>query len=238
MFEAEADGLAALAETGSIRVPQVVCTGVDTASSWLVLEFLALGRGRGDTSAAMGEALARLHGIRQRGFGWQRDNYIGTTPQPNGFANSWPEFYARQRLEYQLDLASGNGLRGESMEVGQRLIENLYGLFTDYQPEASLLHGDLWGGNAAALESGEPVLFDPAVYIGDREADLAMTELFGGFSREFYAAYDGAWPLDVGYAVRKNLYNLYHVLNHYNLFGGGYGSQAASMMRGLLAELI
>ena len=130
-----------------------------------------------------------------------------------------------------------NGYGDDVAELGQRLSARLPDLFDGYTPEASLLHGDLWGGNWGVDVSGEPVLFDPAVYYGDREADLAMTELFGGFSREFYAAYRQAWPLDAGYSTRKKLYNLYHVLNHFNLFGGGYLSQAQGMIDALSSEI-
>ncbi|MDH5594042.1 MAG: fructosamine kinase family protein, partial [Gammaproteobacteria bacterium] len=114
--------------------------------------------------------------------------------------------------------------------------ELLDGFFTDYNPVASLLHGDLWSGNYAFLKTGEPVIFDPATYYGDREADIAMTELFGGFSAEFYAEYNNCYPLDSGYKTRKTLYNLYHILNHMNMFGGGYRGQAESMINSLLAE--
>ena len=125
---------------------------------------------------------------------------------------------------------------GELQEEGDRLLANLGQFFGDYWPEASLLHGDLWGGNWSTDGAGSPVLFDAAVYFGDREADIAMTELFGGFDSTFYAAYRESWPLDSGYEVRRDLYNLYHILNHYNLFGGGYANQALAVTRRLLAE--
>jgi len=146
-------------------------------------------------------------------------------------------FFRERRLRYQLDLAARNGYSGQLQPLADELLERLDGLFTDYQPRPSLLHGDLWGGNWAAAEGGEPVIFDPAVYYGDREADLAMTRLFGGFGPDFYAAYQGAWALDAGAGVRCDLYNLYHVLNHANLFGDGYIPQARAIIRGLLAEL-
>ena len=147
------------------------------------------------------------------------------------------EFYRRERLGFQLALAAQHGYRGQLQALGEQLLALLPAFFSTYRPVASLLHGDLWGGNHAATADGEPVIFDPAVYYGDREADLAMTELFGGFGEGFYRAYRVAWPLDPGYPVRKHLYNLYHVLNHLNLFGGGYATQAERLMRGLLAEV-
>jgi fructosamine-3-kinase len=177
-----------------------------------------------------------MHRVTGRSFGWRRDNTIGSTPQPNTPGNDWIAFWREQRLGFQLRLAERNGLSSALQAKGERLLERLEAFFRGYAPAPSLLHGDLWGGNHGYTVSGEPVVFDPAVYYGDREADLAMTELFGGFGAGFYAAYKEVWPLDSGYAVRKQLYNLYHVLNHANLFGGGYASQAEAMMERLLAE--
>ena len=145
-------------------------------------------------------------------------------------------FLRERRLGFQLDLAAANGYRGRLQARGEQLLERLGQFFSHYRPKPSLLHGDLWGGNHAADAKNQPVIFDPAVYYGDRESDLAMTELFGGFSAEFHAAYRDAYPLDPGYAVRKTLYNLYHVLNHLNLFGAGYKSQAETMVDRLLSE--
>ena len=162
---------------------------------------------------------------------------IGSTPQPNPWTKNWPEFLAKHRLGFQLELAARNGLGNALQKPGEALLVRLADFFQGYQPIPSLLHGDLWGGNTAFTRSGEPVVFDPAVYYGDREADLAMTELFGGFGTRFYSAYREAWPLDAGYPTRKTLYNLYHILNHANLFGGGYLSQAETMIRRLLSEI-
>lgn len=233
MFEAELSGLQELSRANSIRVPEPVCTGVTASDAFLVLEYLPLG-GNG-SAAQLGEQLAELHHHQQQDFGWRRDNTIGSTPQINHRESDWPEFWARHRLEFQLTRAQKKGAGSRVVERGQQLCENLSGFFSSYRPVASLLHGDLWSGNVGYLTSGEPVIFDPAVYYGDREADLAMTELFGGFPRNFYAAYQSAYPLDAGYAVRKTLYNLYHILNHYNLFGGGYINQAESMIDELLS---
>ena len=235
MFAAEARGLRELRDSHSLRVPEPLCWGDDGQSAWLVLEDLALG-GSGDP-AALGHGLARLHRVTQPQFGWVQDNTIGSTPQINTPEPDWVVFWREHRLRFQLDLAARQGHGGRLRARGERLLDEFPRLFAAYRPAASLLHGDLWSGNYAYTRDGEPVIFDPAVYYGDREADLAMTELFGGFGREFYAAYREAYPLDEGYAVRKTLYNLYHVLNHLNLFGGGYLSQAQGMIDRLLSEL-
>jgi protein-ribulosamine 3-kinase len=233
MFAAEAEGLAELDATGAIRVPRPITHGVAGDQAFLVLEWLALdGRGSG---ADLGRRLATLHRTTRSHFGWHRDNTIGSTPQPNPAASDWLAFYGEQRLGHQLRLARRNGASARLISGCERLITGLDAFFPGYRPIPSLLHGDLWGGNYGFAEGG-PVLFDPAVYFGDREADLAMTELFGGFPTNFHAAYREAWPLDPGYATRRILYNLYHVLNHFNLFGGGYASQAQNMIERLLAE--
>ncbi len=234
-FAAEADGLAALAAAGA-RVPAPLCRGQADEHAFLVLEHLEL-RGNGDY-AALGRSLAAVHSVHGEAFGWHRDNYIGRTAQLNRRSPSWSDFWREARLEPQLELARKNGLGRDLVGKGERLAEALPRLLSQHAPAASLLHGDLWSGNAGFLADGAPVLFDPAVYWGDRETDLAMTELFGGFPRAFYSAYAEAGPLAQGYAVRKTLYNLYHVLNHANLFGGGFAAQAERMIERLLAELL
>lgn len=233
MFEAEADGLDEILRTGAIRAPRPICGGVDGGRAFLVLEYLELD-GRGD-AAELGRRLAALHGNRQSRFGWRRDNTIGATPQPNDWLDDWIDFLRQRRLGFQLELARHGGGPSRLIDQGERLLTRLEDFFSGYAPVPSLLHGDLWGGNHG-YAGGEPVLFDPAVYYGDREADLAMTELFSGFPAAFHSAYRDAWPLDAGYATRKNLYNLYHLLNHHNLFGGGYAGQAERMIGRLLAE--
>ena len=235
MFAAEMAGLHELAAAGSLKVPAPLCCGDDGTNAFLVMEFLELDRS-GD-SAELGQGLARLHRHRRSQFGWERDNTIGTSTQINTFSDDWVEFWKLQRLQFQLQLAAAKGYTGRLQSQGERLLNEMHKLFDGYQPEPALLHGDLWSGNYAFARGGQPVIFDPAVYYGDRETDLAMTELFGGFSVEFYSAYRAAYPLDEGYAVRKQLYNLYHVLNHLNLFGGGYLSQAESMIGNLLSEM-
>ena len=235
MFAAEAAGLAAIARTGAVRVPRPVCHGTSRQASWLVLEHLDISTAHDQAMRALGSALARLHGVTAPDYGWDRDNTIGATPQVNARSGDWIAFWRERRLGHQLRLAAESGRGGRWLSSGERLLEKLPAFFAGYTPPASLLHGDLWSGNAGMEASGEPVVFDPAVYYGDREADLAMTELFGGFSPSFYDAYRAEYPLDAGYARRKHLYNLYHVLNHLNLFGGGYGAKAERMIGELLA---
>jgi fructosamine-3-kinase len=203
-------------------VPRVISLQGGT----LLLEKLALRRD-GDY-AALARMLARTH--RQRGprYGWHRDNYIGLGAQANGWCEDWAQFWTERRMAPQIERARQNGFVIEMPPVVPVLAGHL--------PEAALLHGDLWRGNAAFAD-GAPVIFDPAVYYGDRECDLAMTELFGGFPPEFYAAYEAAYPLAPGYAKRKTLYNLYHLLNHLNLFGAGYLGQVQAALRLLLDGL-
>jgi len=237
MFEAERAGLDELACARAVRVPRAHLAGAAGDHAFLLLEHLEL---RGPDSAAgarLGERLAVLHRHGAERFGWSRNNTIGSTPQLNAWSDDWLQFFARRRLGYQLELAAADGHAAALAGRGERLLERVPGFFDDYRPVPSLLHGDLWGGNWAALLSGEPVLFDPAVYYGDREADLAMTRRFGGFPPAFYAAYEHAWPLDPGFDVRQDLYNLYHVLNHLHLFGGHYLSEALGLMDRLLAEV-
>jgi len=223
-FAAEADGLSALRKAGC-TAPEPLAHG----TTYLLMEFLEL-KPRGDF-AALGRMLAALHRSQGDAFGWPRDNYIGSTPQANARSTGWQHFWREHRLGPQLTLARSNGFALDLPDVS-RLLEN-------HHPAPSLLHGDLWSGNAAFLASGAPVLFDPAVYYGDRETDLAMTELFGGFPPEFYSAYGSAayGPLPAGHETRKHLYNLYHLLNHLNLFGGSYLGQVQATLR-LLANAL
>ncbi len=236
MFAAEAEGLEAIAATGAIAVPAVVALGEAAGRAFLVLEQLDLGRGGEEAMARLGHDLAALHRHGADRFGWHRDNTIGATPQHNDWCDDWTTFWREQRLGFQLDLARHNGYGGALQRKGAELLARLDELLDGHRPRPSLLHGDLWSGNAAVLADGRPVIFDPAVYHGDREADLAMTELFGGFGPAFRSAYEAAWPLDPGYSRRKTLYNLYHILNHLNLFGGGYLGQAEAMIDRLLGR--
>jgi protein-ribulosamine 3-kinase len=220
-FAAEAEGLAALRAAG-MRAPEPLSHGIAAQRAFLVLEYLDL-NGRKDF-AALGRMLANAHRAPGPRFGWHRDNYIGATPQQNGWCDDWSEFWVERRIRPQLELAERKGFR---------IAVPSFGSLTGHKPVPSLLHGDLWSGNAGFTGAG-PVVFDPAVYYGDREADLAMTELFGGFPRAFYEAYNATWPLEEGYRQRKHLYNLYHLLNHLNLFGAGYLGQVESTLRLLL----
>jgi protein-ribulosamine 3-kinase len=235
MFEAEADGLDALAATQTMATPRALCSGTCDGIAYLVVEYLAMGRNGPDGWHQAGQRLAAMHRHTEQRFGWHRSNTIGATPQHNDWTGNWTQFWRDRRLGFQLEEAARNGHSGRLQRLGDQLRSRL-DVLIDHQPAASLLHGDLWSGNLAFTRAGEPVIYDPATYFGDREADLAMTELFGGFDAEFYAAYFDAWPVDDGYRVRKTLYNLYHILNHLNLFGGGYGSQAERMIEQLLAE--
>ena len=249
MFEAEALGLQQMGETQTIRIPQPICWGTEGNSAYIVLEWLDLPGGGGEIAwAEMGRKLAAMHkytppsppllrggeevdyALLRGCFGWDMNNTIGSTPQINNWTADWAEFWAEHRIGYQLKLGRrrGNFSRGES------LLAAIPKLLEDYKPQPSLVHGDLWGGNASVTAAGEPVIFDPAAYWGDREVDIAMTELFGGFPAAFYRGYNEVWLLDSGYQKRKTLYNLYHILNHFNLFGGSYESQANQMINRIL----
>lgn len=223
LFAAEAEGLALLHAGPGPAVPKPLALYQSADIQYLALEYIERGSRAPDFWESFGRSLAELH--RRNGvdrFGLASDNHIGRTPQINTFCDTWCEFFARHRLGYQIRLAERQGVadRGTVAAV-MRIIETL----DRYLPEPeqpSLLHGDLWGGNFMIGPDGHAVLIDPAVYYGHREADLAMTELFGGFSPQFAAAYNEAWPLDDGYGERVELYNLYHLLNHLNMFGSSY----------------
>lgn len=232
MFEAEALGLRDLYHSQTIRVPRPICWGTAEGSAYLVLEWLELGHASQAAWRRMGENLAAMHRVvSAEGFGWRQNNTIGATPQPNPWMTSWLDFYREHRLDHQFRLARR---RGGRFPRQQDLLQALPDLLAGHHPAPALVHGDLWSGNAAVTAAGEPVIFDPATYYGDREVDLAMTELFGRFPNAFYEGYQAAYPLGAGYERRKTLYNLYHILNHFNLFGGGYESQANRMIDQLL----
>jgi fructosamine-3-kinase len=237
MLASEAAGLRELASATAVRVPEVLALGKVEDRAFMCLEWLELGAPNRIAQTRLGEQLAALHAHSAEAHGWHQDNFIGRTPQRNARNADWIEFFRSQRLAPQLELAQRNGADSRTLDGGRRLSESLGEFFRGYIPRPSLLHGDLWGGNWGSIGLGEPVIFDPAVYYGDRETDLAMTGLFGGFEPEFYDAYEAAWPLDAGAATRATLYNLYHVLNHFNLFGGSYLSQARAMIEQLTAQL-
>ncbi|MGE5640801.1 MAG: fructosamine kinase family protein [Clostridia bacterium] len=218
---AEAQGLEALRQAGA-RVPAVV--SLDEQA--LVLEYLEL-ESTGDFAALAGMLVA-VHAHRGPRYGWPSDNFIGLAPQANGWYDDWAEFFVERRLRPQYARAAANGYALDWLPFER--------LLAGHRPPPSLLHGDLWRGNVGFVRGSaglEPVLFDPAVYYGDAECDLAMSELFGGFPPQFY----GAYPLREGYERRKHLYNLYHLLNHLNLFGGGYLAQVTETL-GLLRRLL
>lgn len=237
MYEAEASGLAALRAAVVVRVPEVRFCGIESGQARIALEWLDLSGLDRASGIALGRSLAQLHRTTGPRYGWPADNFIGAAPQENAEDDVWPRFYAQRRLMPQLRRAAGNGMERDLVAQGEKLAEKVAAFFVDGHPAPSLLHGDLWSGNASALPDGTPVIFDPACYWGDREADVAMTELFGGFPDAFYAAYREAWPLNEGYETRKTLYNLYHMLNHFNLFGEAYLGQVRRMIGRLLAEL-
>ncbi|MFO1352463.1 MAG: fructosamine kinase family protein [Gammaproteobacteria bacterium] len=234
MFAAEAEGLEELGASATVRVPRPLCWGAVAEKAYLVMEYVALRRADAAAMEALGRQLAALHRVEQPYFGWRHANTIGATAQVNTPTDDWITFWRTQRLGLQLDLAVRNGY-GTLQRQGDKLLAELDDFFRGYRPKPALLHGDLWGGNVAADEQGWPVIFDPAVYYGDREADIAMTELFGGFPARFYAAYREAYPLDPGYSLRRDLYNLYHILNHLNLFGAAYRGEAEHTLAKLTA---
>ena len=237
MFEAEALGLAEMRALNCVRIPEVICHGQTAEHSYIVLEYIQLGSLRGQANKLLGSQLAQLHRQPQPYYGWPINNPIGSTPQHNDREHDWLSFWQHHRLGQQLTFATQNGFAGRLQDKGEKLLAHLHVFFENYTPIPALLHGDLWGGNVGADPQGTPVIFDPACYYGDRETDIAMTELFGGFGTDFLAAYQAEYPLDAGYKTRKTLYNLYHILNHVNLFGSGYVGQAEAMLGQLLSEI-
>ena len=235
-FEAEAAGLAELARAGALRVPRVYASGRTSQDAFLALEWIERGHADAACESRLGAGLAALHAVTAPRFGLAHDNLIGRTPQENTWGSDWAEFFRDRRLLPQLARAAKQRL-GRGLTVsGERLLQAVPGLLAGHAPAASLLHGDLWGGNWLCAAGGEPVVFDPSVYYGDRETDLAMTRLFGGFGAAFYQAYESVYPPAPGWRTRADLYNLYHLLNHANLFGGGYVQQAQALMERLLAH--
>ena len=234
MFAVEAAGLDALRDAApGLRVPGVL----GWRGRWLALEWLEPGRGGAETDERLGRGLAALHSVVRERWGWEENGYIGSLPQANAAAVGWADFWWRRRLEPQLRLAERDGARPGAPEDWERLAERLPDLLAAGEEEGpSLLHGDLWSGNVLALSGGEAALVDPAAYLGHREVDLAMAELFGGFGARFHEAYRESLPLRPGYQeCRRHLYQLYYLLVHVNLFGGSYHSQTTAVLRRALA---
>ena len=242
MFSREAEGLRALAEAKALRVPEVLAV----SSDGLVLELIETGSRTPDFYESFGRGFARLHEFRGKACGFAHDNYIGSTPQPNRpigqnweeaddpDGSDWPEFFAQRRLRFQAELASQNGFP-DILQLLDRAEDRITELLASALEAPSLLHGDLWGGNYLVDERGQACLIDPAAYFGHREADLAMTRLFGGFEPRFYSAYQEALPLVDGHEQRLPIYQLYHLLNHLNLFGSSYYHQSRSILQRLAA---
>jgi len=243
VLEAEADGLRALA-TATGRdpsaaprptIPEPLALAELEGEAVLLLSWLELGAGSQQGWLDLGSGLARLHRASQESgdgrFGWHRSNYIGSGPQHNSWNSRWATFFSEQRLGVQLELAAA---AGQALPQAQTLLERVPHWLGDHEPQACLVHGDLWSGNAGLLIGGGSALFDPAVYRADREVDLAMARLFGGFPAAFFKGYEQEWPLPAGHRQRVDLYNLYHLLNHANLFGGSYWQQSAASIQALL----
>mgnify|MGYP000582617875 CR=1 FL=1 len=236
MFSAEYEALNEIQSTQTVRVPRPYCFGVVDNDAFIAMELLSIGGNDRAGASRLGQELASMHRVTQSQFGWHRNNTIGSTLQENSWMEDWGQFWLHRRLLIQLALAAENGFGGSLQRRGDKLAEKTTQFF-DHNPDASLLHGDLWSGNFSILKQGGPAIYDPALYYGDRETDIAMSELFGGFSADFYRVYHEVYPLNSGYSTRKILYNLYHILNHLNLFGSSYLHQAEDMIERLLSEV-
>lgn len=229
-FEAEAQGLEHIQKTQIFKVPNIISVGVVEEKSFLVLEFLTLSSGNETSWFQFGEQLANMHKIHtQNMHGWQEDNYIGLTVQPNRWTKKWHQFFAEQRIGFLLQLLAEKGHHLINIDQAVDAIDSL---LKGHAPEASMLHGDLWSGNTG-FNKNQPVIFDPAFYYGDRETDIAMTELFSRFPQPFYLGYESIWPLPEQYQYRKPIYQLYHILNHALLFGGQYIQTATATLKNL-----
>ncbi len=234
IFGPEAVGLSAMRKTKSIRVTQVVGTGkCNSGNHVIVLEAIESQDPSGRFFEEFGRQLAEMHrsGAADR-FGFEHDNFLGATPQPNPWTDDWVEFWAQSRIGFQLKLAQENGYGGHDLQTqGESLINRLSALIGGSDERPVLIHGDLWRGNWLCDQQNQPVLIDPAVYFADREAEFGMTTLFGGAPQTFYEAYNEAWPMADGWEDRVAIYRLYHLLNHLNLFGSSYLEQCFMLLR-------
>tara|TARA_R110002167_G_scaffold247784_2_gene453395 strand:- start:1452 stop:2312 length:861 start_codon:yes stop_codon:yes gene_type:complete len=229
-FEAEQEGLEHLSNTQLFKVPKVICSGLVSDHSFLALEHISMAQGNETTWFHFGQALAKLHSnFTQKMYGWQEDNFIGLTQQPNLWQKKWSCFFAEQRIGFMLQLLFE---KGHELANIDSVVESVKSLLAGHNPTPSMLHGDLWQGNTG-FHNNQPVLFDPAFYFGDRETDIAMSELFGRFPENFYQGYADIWPLETDYQYRKPIYQLYHVLNHALLFGGQYIDSAKITLKNL-----
>jgi len=219
MLAAEYEALIAIAKTGTLKVPEPIAWGISGGDAWLATEYLELGPSSETSQELLGYQLAQLHQLPQASFGWHQTNSIGLTEQPNRLSDDWVAFFRDQRLAWQFKLAAQ---KNHVFDGSQALLESMSFFFEGYVPRPCLLHGDLWHGNAASLHDGTPVVFDPAAYCGDSEAEFGIMELFGGFSPGLREAYSSLLPPSPGHQRRLHLYRLYHELNHLNMFGGGY----------------
>lgn len=233
-FPAEAVGLRALRRAeSSLLIPEVVAWGEAGSNrpGFLLMEWIEPGQPGSRFWEYFGEALAQLHQYWGPRYGFEQDNFIGRMPQENTWEEDWPTFFWQHRLQPQVRWARQRRRWERSWDRWLERLEARLSELLPANPPASILHGDLWSGNFMVTVDGRAALIDPAVYYGDRETDLAMTELFGGFDARFYAAYRAAWPLAPGYEERRALYNLYHLINHLNLFGSGYAAAVAQTLR-------
>lgn len=232
MFEKEVNGLKLLHNAGTdLRIPDVILQGtVEGNTGYLLLEFVDDGRPGNQSAQHFGEQLAALHKNRSKTFGLEEDNYIGRLPQSNNRHNDWINFFIDERMEPQLQMALDSGKFTSSITGAfNAMYRKLEEIFPKDKP--SLLHGDLWGGNFFYDTQGTAVIYDPAVYYGHREIELAFTHLFGGFSSAFYDAYNKALPIEPDFEGRKDIYNLYPLLVHTNLFGGSYARQVEGIVK-------
>ncbi len=232
MFFKEANGLRELDKSNAIKIPEVLSVDED----YILLEFIASGNRKKNFFEDFGKSFAEMHKFKSVSFGFYENNYIGSNPQINipdeKEKSDWTAFYLNKRILFQLQLAEKLGNSTDELRKGISKLENkIEDIIGHNSEKPSLLHGDLWVGNYMIDQNGNAVLIDPAAYYGHREADLGMTKLFGGFNSEFYKAYNESFPLEDGFDYRENIYKLYHVLNHLNLFGGGYYSQAISLIK-------